>query len=182
VKEMDQLPDEIWINIMEFSQMPRLARVCKKLYILEHGQHIVDLRISTMNRRYVEWLLLDNMDGCIESIVNNGSMDDLRYFYRYNKIRTRVDKMIICNIIADKASKVGNVSMLRWMLLQGIDNYSDIMTNAIAYKHATIVLACIEWYPCAKIIGSNLEAIVLKGHRQHMEHKGMEHLRVLGLS
>jgi hypothetical protein len=179
MKEMDQLPGEIWVNIMEFSQMPRLARVCKNLYTLEHCQHIVNMRINTMNRRYTGWQYIDE---CVESIVDGGSMDDLRYFYHHNGIRTRIDRMIICNMIADKASKAGNVPMFRWMLLQGIDNYTDILTNAIACKHASIALACIEWYPCAKIIGSNMETIVLKGHRQHMEYQGMKQLKLLGLS
>jgi hypothetical protein len=175
MKEMDQLPDEIWINIMQFSQMPRLARVCKKLYTLEYGIIMKNYRIASMNRRYTAWQIKDEIELFAQCIVAKGSMDDLRFSFHHGKIRSRKDRVQICNAIANRASILGYTSMVQWMFLVGINNYDSIIKNAFIYDHGDIFLVVIRWRKCFDNVYHRLPLILADA--QHKREQRIEMAR-----
>lgn len=168
---MDMLPDEVMMIIMRFSQMPRLARVCKRFYHLEYNKEMVETRVQVMDRRYKTWMVaisdVTQADDHLLNIVKGNSMDDLRYFYHRNKLRVRSDRMIVCNMIAHHASILGRTKMFAWMLIKGIDNYETVLTNAIAHEHGDIVLALIRWQTCLDKLYPRLKNIVIEAMHQY---------------
>lgn len=163
---MEELPDDVLMEIMKWSQIPRLISICHRFHQLETRQEVVNWRVKSMNSKYGAYTGPVD-DTTIDAIMSRGKGDDILYCIRYARPSMNWTSPKVYRRIAYWGSRHGLLNVLRWMLRLEVDNYEELMSTAITYERGDIVLQLLQWYPCMTTIHPDLPEIVRNAQHQY---------------